>query len=41
MFEINELKNSGVKMILYPLSAFRAMSKAAEEIYEELAEQSL
>jgi methylisocitrate lyase len=39
MFEINELKNSGVKMILYPLSAFRAMSKAAEEIYEELAEQ--
>ena len=38
MFEINELKNSGVKMILYPLSAFRAMSKAAEEIYEELAE---
>ena len=26
-------------MILYPLSAFRAMSKAAEEIYEELAEQ--
>ena len=39
MFEINELRNSGVKMILYPLSAFRAMSKAAEEIYEELAEQ--
>ena len=39
MFETNELKNSGVKMILYPLSAFRAMSKAAEEIYEELAEQ--
>jgi methylisocitrate lyase len=39
MFEINELKSSGVKMILYPLSAFRAMSKAAEEIYEELAEQ--
>ena len=34
MFEINELKNSGVKMILYPLSAFRAMSNASEEIYE-------
>ena len=39
MFEINELKSAGVKMVLSPLRAFRAMSKAAEEIYEELAEQ--
>ena len=36
MFKTNELKNAGVKMILYPLSAFRAMSKAAEDIYREL-----
>ena len=36
MFKTNELKNAGVKMILYPLSAFRAMSKAAEDIYKEL-----
>ena len=36
MFKTDELKNAGVKMILYPLSAFRAMSKAAEDIYREL-----
>ena len=36
MFKTDELKNVGVKMILYPLSAFRAMSKAAEDIYKEL-----
>ena len=36
MFKTNDLKNAGVKMILYPLSAFRAMSKAAEDIYKEL-----
>ena len=35
-FKTDELKNAGVKMILYPLSAFRAMSKAAEDIYKEL-----
>ena len=36
MFKTDELKNAGVKMILYPLSAFRAMSKAAEDVYLEL-----
>ena len=36
LFKISELKNVGIKMILYPLSAFRAMSKAAEDIYLEL-----
>ena len=30
------LDYEGCKMILYPLSAFRAMSKAAEDIYREL-----
>ncbi len=36
LFKTIELKNVGIKMILYPLSAFRAMSKAAEDIYLEL-----
>ena len=31
-----ELKKAGVSMVLYPLSAFRAMSKAAERIYKEI-----
>ena len=31
-----ELKEVGVDMILYPLSAFRAMSKAAEGVYSEI-----
>ena len=33
---IMELKKAGVSMVLYPLSAFRAMSKAAERIYKEI-----
>ena len=31
-----ELNNVGVDMILYPLSAFRAMNKAALNVYEKL-----
>ena len=38
LYKADELKAVGVKMILYPLSAFRAMSKAAEEIYIALNE---
>ena len=38
LYKADELKDVGVKMILYPLSAFRAMSKAAEEIYIALNE---
>jgi methylisocitrate lyase len=34
LFTRDELKESGVGMILYPLSAFRAMNKAAENVYE-------
>jgi len=34
-----ELKEAGIDMILYPLSAFRAMSKAAEEVYSEILEK--
>ena len=33
LFTRDELKESGVGMILYPLSAFRAMNKAAENVY--------
>ena len=34
MFTVRELAQAGVKMILYPLSAFRAMSRAALDVYE-------
>ena len=33
LFSITELKSAGVDMALYPLSAFRAMNKAAENVY--------
>ena len=39
IFSKEELKDVGVDMILYPLSAFRAMSKAAEGIYSEILEK--
>jgi len=39
LFSKEELKEVGVDMILYPLSAFRAMSKAAEGIYSEILEK--
>ena len=39
LFSKEELKEAGVNMILYPLSAFRAMSKAAEGIYSEILEK--
>jgi methylisocitrate lyase len=32
----DELGAAGVAMVLYPLSAFRAMSRAAQEVYETL-----
>jgi methylisocitrate lyase len=33
LFSVDALREAGVAMVLYPLSAFRAMSKAAEEVY--------
>ena len=36
LFTRDELGAHGVSMILYPLSAFRAMNKAAENIYESV-----
>lgn len=34
LFSIEELKSAQVAMALYPLSAFRAMNKAAEKVFE-------
>jgi methylisocitrate lyase len=39
LFTKDELQQAGVGLILYPLSAFRAMSKAALTIYQTIAEQ--
>ena len=36
LFTRDELGANGVGMILYPLSAFRAMNKAAENVYEAI-----
>jgi methylisocitrate lyase len=33
LFSVAELASAGVSLVLYPLSAFRAMSKAAESVY--------
>jgi methylisocitrate lyase len=33
LFTVAELASAGVSLVLYPLSAFRAMSKAAESVY--------
>ena len=39
LFTRDELKDNGVSMILYPLSAFRAMNKAAENVYETIRKE--
>ena len=36
LFTVEELRSAGVAMALYPLSAFRAMNKAALNVYETL-----
>jgi len=36
LFTVDELGSVGVGMVLYPLSAFRAMNKAAESVYEAI-----
>jgi len=36
LFSCEELNNAGVDMVLYPLSAFRAMSRAAEAVYLDI-----
>jgi len=39
LFNTEELANSKVDMVLYPLSAFRAMNKAAEMVYSHLLQE--
>lgn len=39
LFTLDELKSAGIAMALYPLSAFRAMNKAAEHIYEVIRQE--
>jgi methylisocitrate lyase len=34
LFTVEELRSANVSLVLYPLSAFRAMNKAALEVYE-------
>ncbi len=36
LFTLDELRSAGAAVALYPLSAFRAMNKAAERVYETL-----
>jgi methylisocitrate lyase len=36
LFTVDELRSAGVGMVLYPLSAFRAMNKAAENVYQAI-----
>jgi methylisocitrate lyase len=39
LFTLDELKGAGIAMALYPLSAFRAMNKAAENVYEVIRKE--
>ena len=39
MFTTDELAGVGIRMVLYPLSAYRAMSRAAENVYRSLREE--
>jgi len=36
LFSVEELRSAGVDIVLYPLSAFRAMNKAAETVYQAI-----
>ncbi|MBC7783666.1 MAG: methylisocitrate lyase [Burkholderiales bacterium] len=36
LFALDELRDAGVRLALYPLSAFRAMSRAAAEVYQTI-----
>lgn len=39
LFTVDELRTAGVRLVLYPLSAFRAMAKAAETVYGAIRTQ--
>ncbi|MEO8472101.1 MAG: methylisocitrate lyase [Chryseolinea sp.] len=36
LYDIEELRNAGVALVLYPLSAFRAANKAAQNIFQHI-----
>lgn len=38
LFGVEELRDAGVGLVLYPLSAFRAMSRAAVDVYRTIRE---
>jgi methylisocitrate lyase len=39
LFKVDELRKAGVSMLLYPLSAFRAMNHAAQKTYDVIRQQ--
>jgi methylisocitrate lyase len=39
LYTVEELRAVGIKMVLYPLSAFRAMNAAALQVYQTIREQ--
>ncbi|TGK03384.1 methylisocitrate lyase [Leptospira selangorensis] len=39
LFTVDELKSAGVGLVLYPLSAFRAMNKAAERVFQTIRKE--
>jgi methylisocitrate lyase len=39
LFTVEELRSVGVAIVLYPLSAFRAMNKAAQTVYQTLRQK--
>ncbi|MBP90644.1 MAG: methylisocitrate lyase [Planctomycetaceae bacterium] len=39
LFTVDEMRSAGVRLVLYPLSAFRAMNAAARRVYQEVREQ--
>ncbi len=38
MWTTDELRTAGVSLVLYPLSAFRAANKAAQNVYQRIRE---
>jgi methylisocitrate lyase len=39
LFTVEELRSAGADMVLYPLTAFRAMNKAALRVYEKVRKE--
>jgi methylisocitrate lyase len=39
LFTVEQLREVGVRLVLYPLSAFRAMSQSATRVYEAIRSQ--